>query len=494
MAGIPVVDRKDIVRSGRNVPVPFRVILQSDLKHKPDNPNIEITCTHALRIIPAKRLVCSGSWDGNPVIVKFYLKLLDGKRHCKREVKGVEAFKKAGIKTPELLYRGNLESDSTPVLVFKKIEPSDDFALIWARVDNDGERVELLKRLVSAFAYQHEAGIKQDDVHLKNYMMSGKEIYFIDGGGVDAGHSGTPLAVAKSIRNLGALFSQFYQEFDRLIPEVFPTYAGIRSLPVNSRSFRRLDKEIDKQRRKRKNAYFRKIYRECTAFVCKKSWQYYMVCDRNEYSEELIRFINNIDNEIESSRLLKKGNSSTVGLVELNGRSMIVKRYNIKNFAHAISRCFRPSRAWISWKNAHLLGFMGVLTPMPIMFLERRLGIFRSKAYFLMEYVKGKDCYHLLHSDRVKAVEIKTIVKQFRQLLQTFADTSVLHGDLKATNFLVVENGELYVLDLDSMTEYRLRYGFKKRFNKKLKRLMKNWDDLPEVYDMFGDELAKLKI
>ncbi|MBW1746795.1 MAG: hypothetical protein JRJ25_11240 [Deltaproteobacteria bacterium] len=84
------------------------------------------------------------------------------------------------------------------------------------------------------------------------------------------------------------------------------------------------------------------------------------------------------DSVIDSSRLLKEGNSSTVALAEVNGKLLVIKRYNIKNFIHALKRYLRNTRAWTSWRNAHRLELLGIPTPKPIAFLERRWGPFRS--------------------------------------------------------------------------------------------------------------------
>jgi predicted unusual protein kinase regulating ubiquinone biosynthesis (AarF/ABC1/UbiB family) len=111
-----------------------------------------------------------------------------------------------------------------------------------------------------------------------------------------------------------------------------------------------------------------------------------------------------------------------------------------------------------------------------------------------MEYVEGTNCYKLLHSQKAKEINLKDLVEKFVSMLQTLADSSVVHDDLKATNFIVTKHNDLFVLDLECLAEKRFRWLFRKKFKRKLGRLMKNWDDLPEVYSMFDDELAKLKI
>jgi tRNA A-37 threonylcarbamoyl transferase component Bud32 len=490
----PIFKRRDLFSAGRDVQVPFKIVLKPYLRHSETNQNIEILCTEILRIIPHKRIVCAGTWKENPVIVKIYLVPWRGKRHCMREAQGINAFKKAGIKTPDLLYMGKLAPDSTPVLVFEKVEPALDFVDALKLAVDEKKQADLLIKVVSVVANQHNAGIKQDDLHLKNFLLSEDNIYSIDGGSVDTRFLGSGLSKTKSIKNLGALLAKFYPELSHMVPLVYPFYAKIRSWPEKHSLYPNLVKEVGKRRKQEKRTFLKKTYRECTAFVCRQSFHHYMVCDRNSYTNEMIRFIDNMDSEIASSRLLKDGNSSTVALVEIDGNPMVVKRYNIKSLRHALSRCFRPSRAWISWKNAHLLDILNIRTPRPIMFFEKRLGPFRSRAYYLMEYVEGTNCYELLHSQKAKEINLKDLVEKFVSMLQTLADSSVVHDDLKATNFIVTKHKDLFVLDLECLAEKRFRWVFRKKFKRKLERLMKNWEDLPEVYNTFGAELAKLKI
>ena len=381
-----------------------------------------------------------------------------------------------------------------PVMVFKRIIPAQDLFEAFENVDDYEKRIHLLKKVVTVIASQHNSGIKQDDPHPGNFLLCGDDIYTIDGSAVDTKQMGSPLSETKSVKNLGLFLAQFKPEFDNLTFPVFTFYSGIRKWPAKHNFYLQLVKEIQKSRKHRKNVYLKKIFRECSAFVCKKDLHHYMICDRNYYTSSMIQFIKNPDAVIKKSRLLKEGNSCTVAIIKPDNRPMVVKRYNIKNIRHALSRCFRPTRASISWKNANQLLFSGILTPRPVMFLEKRNGPFRSTAYFLMEYVDGIDCYNLLHSNQPKNINLKNLANKFTKMLQKLADASLNHNDFKATNFILAHDGSLYILDLDGMCECRFRWLFKRSFKKNCRRLMKNWTDLPEVSQIFKEHIDKLKL
>jgi len=481
---IPIVDSQYLRSAGREVKVPFRV------KLKCNDLLAELMCSQVLRVLPEKRLVCFGEWNGRPVVAKFFLNPSSAKRHCAREERGLKALIDAGIKAPALLFKGMLPPEGTPVLGLQRIMPAQDLLMVWEQAGSPDQRAGLLDRAAAVIADQHEAGLKQDDPHLKNFLWTEDDLFTIDGDAVNTSYMGKPLAIPESLENLGLFFAQLYPRFDGLVPRAFRLYAEKRTWPVDDDLSARLLKNVFSRRNSRKRTYLKKIYRECSAFVCQRAWNRFMVCDRVFYNEAMVRFLADPDHVMNSGRVLKKGNTATVTMVEVNGQNMVVKRYNIKNAWHAFKRSFRPSRAWISWRNGHRLTSLGIPTPRPIALVEKRLGPFRSTAYFITEYVDGIDAYSLFHSDRAQGINMEKMVPRFVQLFQLLADASISHGDSKATNYLI-ENKELSITDLDAMREHRFKGGFLRAFRRDLVRFMQNWEDLPEVEKMFREELKK---
>ena len=482
---IPIVDSQYLLSTGRNVEIPFRVRLEFE-----DRPS-ELICSEVLRVLPEKRLVCFGEWNGRQVVAKFFLNPSSAKRHCAREERGLKALIDARIKTPALLFKGMLPPDNTPVLGLQRIMPAQDLLTAWEQAESPDLRAGLLGRTAAAIADQHEAGLKQDDPHLKNFLWTGDDVFTIDGDAVNTRNMGKPMAIPESLENLGLFFAQLYPRFDALIATAFQLYAEKRTWPVEEDLTPRLIKTVFGQRNARKKVYLKKIYRECSAFVCHKTWNRFVVCDRVFYNEAMVRFLADPNHVMNSGRVLKKGNTSTVTMIEVNGQNMVVKRYNIKNARHAFNRSFRPSRAWVSWRNAHRLKSLGIPTPRPIALVEKRLGPFRSTAYFITEHVDGIDAYCLFHSDGIKELNLESIVTRFRQLFQHLADASISHGDSKATNYIVAGKG-LSITDLDAMREHRFKGGLRRAFKRDLVRFMRNWTDLPEVSSMFQNQLVDL--
>ncbi|MBU2621162.1 MAG: hypothetical protein KKD92_02440 [Proteobacteria bacterium] len=483
---IKISDGNYLRSSGRKLTVPFSIDIEFEGRVA------ELLCTDILRFLPGKRLVCSGKWNGLDVVAKFFLDLTDGKRHFAREERGIKALESSGIITPKLLFRGVSVSGEVPLLGFEEISGSEDLKKVWEKAENDGRRLSILTGLMTVIAKQHMSGICQDDPHIRNFLLSGENIYTIDGDAVDAGHIGKTLPLKPSLKNLGLFFAQFYPQYGNLISKAFKAYASERKWMPSDAFYDCLMKELVKRRHRAEKDYLKKIFRESTSFICDKSMRRYMICGRTYYDDAMAAFLDNPDAVLKEGRKLKDGNSSTVYLIELSGRLFVAKRYNMKNMWHALRRACRQSRAWVSWRNAHLLKSVGVNTPNPVAMMEKRLGPFRSVSYILTEYIDGTDTYHLLNSDKAGEIDLPGLVKQFGELLWMFASSSISHGDFKATNFILSEK-KLFITDLDAVCKHRFTWRFQKAFMKDLDRLMQNWKNAPHIDALFRDEISIIK-
>ncbi|MFO7816428.1 MAG: lipopolysaccharide kinase InaA family protein [Desulfovibrionales bacterium] len=372
-----------------------------------------------------------------------------------------------------------------PALVFRMLEDAIDFAEAWKRAVTDLQRQGLMENLAFVTASMHEEGLIHNDAHLGNFMVSGIRLYVIDGGAVGIRNKGRSLSPGKSIKNLADVLAQFDSGDDFLFNGAFAAYAKKRKWTKNPSYMNLLTKQIHNQRRKRYKKHLRKLYRESSAQICSKGWNHFMVCKRVCYTSEMACLLADIDAFIAKGKILKAGNSSTVSLVTTDRSLFVIKRYNIKSFWHALSRCARPSRAWRSWENAHRLSIIGIATPRPVALLEKRLGPFRSTAYYITEYMAGLDAYRWFNSENLERSDVQKVITQFTQILNKFHDSLITHGDFKATNFIVSED-ELVVTDLDAMqTHKRAGWRFRRKYRKDLRRLMQNWTDMPIIRNEF---------
>ncbi|HKI73686.1 MAG TPA: lipopolysaccharide kinase InaA family protein, partial [Pseudomonadales bacterium] len=447
----------------------------------------KLKVTRIFRLLPGKRIVGVAEVDGRQCLIKCYLGR-SSSRYARRERVGVNLIAKSGLLTPRLMWYAPLAKGRGEVLVFEYLDEAISLDDRWRESCSNEDKIEILTRAMVAIGRLHNHGAIQNDIHLGNFLLSDNRLYTIDGGGV-AARSNRSLAEGPSLNNLAMFFAQFYPRFDEFAQIMLPAYEGVRGWERNPTRLALLVRQIAENRNKRKRGYIAKAFRECTRFVCKSSFTRFQVCERSMFTPEMERLMDNPDKMIECGKLLKDGNSSTIALVRVAGKDLVIKRYNFKNRWHRIRRLLRRSRGWNSWMNACRMEFLGIPSIKPVALIEERLGPVSGRAYFITEYVEGQDALKWLHTIKNPNGELEALTS----ILCDLSESQISHGDLKATNFVMSADGPV-ILDLDSMREHRSAGSFRKAFRRDIDRFMQNWQDRPELIDRFEGLLGKIAI
>lgn len=463
-----------------NIEYPFSLSLKT-----PDESN-PVLCRAPLRLLTGKRHVHMGSWGQREVVVKLFLDPKRARRHWARELAGVDFLKSATVSTPELLYSGQLD-DGTPALLFEFLPGAQTALDLWPSQASFEMRQKFLFQLVEVIGALHDAGLVQNDLHLGNFLISQGKVYVIDGDAVRAHSFGQGLEMEESSRNLALFFAQLPPRFDSLIESTVHHYAQVRQCGEKV-LLARLRKDLPVVRRRRRRKYVDKCYRDCSEFVRVATPQGIAVLRRDRQGATLSRFLADPDTFMGQGTLLKDGNSSTVARVRGDGFDWVVKRYNIKNVWHRLSRCWRPTRAWVSWGNAHRLKISGIATPAPIAVFENRFGPLRATGYYVCEYVDRPHAETYFQDRRVPEDDRRQVAEAFVELFDQFRLLAMGHGDCKATNFLIKGHSP-WVLDLDAMHEYRPGARFERVYSLDRARFLNNWQTLPELQRWFDEHL-----
>ena len=429
----------------------------------------EVTINKILRLLPGKRIVAVAD-DGNRLLL---VKLFIGRfasRYKKREATGVKAIMSAGVNTPGLLWQGKLKSGGGFVLAFEYLDGSCSLTDEWEELTSQDEQLALLARVMSVLAKLHEAGVVQNDIHPGNFLTRAGTVYTIDGGDVTSKVT-APLSTTKSLQNLALFFAQFYARFDNLVPEALRVYGSHRAWDAaDDERCAYLGSEIKRFRELRKADYVQKAFRECTRFSCQRGFSGLIICERKHDSAEMRALLADLDGAISSGKILKAGNSATVALVDGPRGPLAVKRYNMKNTLHRLSRMVRNTRAWTSWANTFRLEFLGINTLRPVALVENRFGPLRGTAYFVTEYVDAPDATNLPEME-----DSENKMSSIVNLLKCLSEAGFTHSDLKASNFLMSPKGPV-IIDLDSMKEHRGERNLQLALRKDLDRFVKNWE------------------
>ena len=467
-----------LVQMGRR-PGPFVLALDGQA-----GESALLRCHEVVRAIPGKRLVCRGEWQGKDVFIKLYF---GADKYWRAERQGLQALAINGIMAPAVLHAGTADRGALHVIVLEAIQPAVTLETAWEETDDEAARIALLQRAVVCIASHHRAGLEQRDIHLNNFLLSGERLYTLDGGGIhDAGVD--ELSVKHSRDNLALFFAQFYPDFDCLIDKILPVYLKRRSWGSEVLASEALQHRVRHFRCGRLRRFLKKIFRDCSAFKCERSWRTFRVYDRSMASTGMVEFLNNPDASLQhtDAQYLKQGNTCTLWMTRVDGRQLVVKRYNIKGLRHGLGRAFRKTRAAVSWMNAHRLGMYGILTARPVALIEARFGPVRGRAWYVSEFVAGDDASSLCGQTTLDQAGRLRAGQQVTDLLAQLALSSLSHGDMKATNFILSQQGAV-VIDLDAMQKHVAPESFRRAQRRDLMRFMRNWEDCPEIKAMFTE-------
>lgn len=430
-----------------------------------------------LRCLPGKRISCIAQYQGKLVFAKIFIDPKRAKVHWQREKIGIDLLHKTRILSPKIIARFSLP-DGVYVLLLQYLDKAVDFQQKWHRTCRD-EKPLLLQQMLALIAEHHNKNILQQDLHLNNFIFEGTQLHTLDGAEII---SKNDLTEADVLNNLALLFAQFYPENDANIDAAMALYLQQRKAKFLISPIAKVSALTKKKRDYRKHKFIKKTVRECSTFVCRKTWRHFSICDRRFFNGVLID-----DPELycQQGRIIKNGNTCTVFVINLQGVDYLVKRYNIKNWCHGLSRSFRQSRAMHSWLNGHLLKFYGISTPTPIAVIENCFGPLRAKAYLITAYIEAESCDDYLngeYSDQAK----QAVADKISYLLKGLADLFIAHGDLKASNILIGNDKKHYLIDLDSMKQYDSNKAYTRAGLKDSKRFSKNWIKNKSIRQLFS--------
>ncbi|MGS0543772.1 phosphotransferase [Pseudomonas sp. Y5-11] len=474
----------------------------SELKNAGRAPSLPLTISLAdaagpadlqllslLRVLPGQRYVGAGVWRGRPVLAKL---LVGSKaaRHFQRELAGVKLLAEQGLTTPLLLADG-LKDGEGGWLLFEFLEGAESLGDAWQKVESlpvlADEQSAVLAEALGAIGQLHGKGLWQEDLHLDNLLRQGGQLYLIDGAGICAETAGQPLSRHKVLENLGVFFAQLPKSLEPFTEELLVYYLLSNSehaLPLEA-----LQKQIAKVRAWRLRDYLIKVGRECTLFSVQRG-AFGLRAVRREEEAAMLPVLDQADVLLDQGHLYKTGGAASVGKVEVAGRTLVIKRYNIKGFAHWLKRFWRPSRAWHSWREGNRLAFLGIATPKPLAVLEKRFLWLRSRAYLVTEFLPGPDIIErfapYVESGAAPESELQALDQLFARLIAE----RISHGDFKGHN-LFWQEGRWALIDLDSMCQHGSVGSFAAAYARDRARFMRNWPESSALYQVIDQRLPK---
>lgn len=447
--------------AGRHPQLPFRVALADGR---------QLTMRRLLRVMPGKRMVGDAALDGRRVLAKLFVGQRC-ERHWQEECAGLDALALAGLPTPERIAAGAMAGGGYALMTVY-LDPAETLAESWARVSGrppgEAEALAVLTPALTMLGRLHAAGLAHDDLHLGNFLHHDGSLFVIDGDAVRVVSRGQPLLSAQASSNLAVLLAQLPPDWDPLLTVLLPAYAVGTGQPLPEVAA--LKEQITSVRAWRLGDFLAKTVRECTLFAVEQSTTRFSAVLRRE-RDFLAPVLDAPDAAIGRGDVLKDGGTTTVARVVIDGRGLLIKRYNLKHLRHALGRLWRPSRGWHSWREAHRLLFLGIPTPTPLALIEERVGPLRRRAWLISEFCAASNLLTHLSADREPpADEARAILTLFGSL----HGQRISHGDLKATN-LLWDGSRVVLIDLDAVVQHRTPAAHARAWARDRARLLRNW-------------------
>ena len=436
----------------------------------------ELLCERILRLLPGKRMVVAGVWQQKKVVAKLFFNGKHASIHLDREMRGYQLLQEQQFKLPPVIFAGETAAPEVLVAIYLELYPLKKLGQVIVK-DSAAELERWLYAIQAVIAQLHTVGLMQQDIHPENFLIVSDDVYLVDFSSIRQTNN-----KAAQLKNLALFYAQLPIQLQAIIPTLFAKYCELRDWLLDNRLEKELFVLIEQSRWWRGQKWLAKCLRTSTDFVAEISWQKAFAYQRHAASTELDTFIRQPEEFIAKHQvaLLKDGNTCSVFKISMNNQLYVIKRYNIKNAWHFLTRCKRRTRALKSWCNANLLKLFNVPTAAPIAFVEKRMAGFRSTSYFMMEYVGDK-----VLADRFATGVDANLVEQTVKLLNELASLHISHGDLKATNFIVSEKNKVYLVDLDAMVFHHKTKSFEHAWHKDIARFRRNWFRAPEVLKAF---------
>lgn len=187
----------------------------------------------------------------------------------------------------------------------------------------------------------------------------------------------------------------------------------------------------------------------------------------SKLSAKTLEGFHDLDLLLQTIELEKDSNSTTAGVIELDGEKYFLKRYNNKNFKRKLKNSIRQTRPFKVLKTSQVISAAGIFTPEIYAALNYRRGLLLESSYLLSAFL---DCVKTANKviERLSGEEkFEIFADKICQLLVKIHDAGIFHGDVKISNIMVISNDDnsydLGLIDLDGSHCYPEALSTKKR-------------------------------
>ncbi len=222
----------------------------------------------------------------------------------------------------------------------------------------------------------------------------------------------------------------------------------------------------------------------------RRSFTLKMCCDFRIPSDLMTKLWSDADHLVDCGTPLKNGDTTTVVRIDAAEnlrleKSWMLKRYNQRGLFYTAGHLLSRSRAERNWTYGRRLCSNGISSPRPTAFLECRVGPFQTRSYLLTEYISGLPLNEFVQRAKPSGPVLDKLCCEFQRIWNRLGVLRMSHGDMKATNFLVSEDTQLWLIDLDGMRTHHLKPKFHLARERDWNRFLRNWQSEPSIVSAF---------
>jgi tRNA A-37 threonylcarbamoyl transferase component Bud32 len=443
-----------------------------------------------LRVLEGRREVWIATMTGTSrsVVAKRFLPGSKQGKESHLEIRGLNELKDRGVPGPNLLCVASDNVGGIWVLT-DYIEGAADLSEVLVAGAHASSEAAAISGFARTLIMHWRKGVHQTDVHNRNYLWDGKLLYTIDVGSIRFMRG----AITRRLR-VDTLTRTCFKFSDNQWSLFLDAFDGIAensdekalSAFMRSSGFKN---QLENRKRKEKKRVWQKSQRTSSDFRVSSEPGLRLFAVSTADAALIEKISSEPDSLFDQGTRLKSGNTCTVQLVEFGGRKYVVKRYNRKPFVYRLRHIFSTSRIVYSWANAAVLQRFRIRTPQVVVACEfRKFGLL-DRGFVVMECVQGETLDSFMQQSSFTPENRMAYIDEAADLLENLRIFRIVHGDMKAKN-LLVEDGKIWLIDIDGMQLFLGERQFARKFVKDRKRFLRNWDELPNVQAEFEQALS----
>lgn len=411
--------------------------------------------------------------DGRAYYLKFwptgasFLRRIFHPNPAMREFRRLQWLQKAGIAAPRavaILVGFGINDQKGNAVVLEAIEPSINLADHAQQSQLAGEpiphRRHIAQQITEIISQLAKAGLRHNDLHLGNFLLSGEKVYLLDAYAV---HKGLPTLsdlhmLAHGVRDY-ATTTDLLRAWRKLGPDRPLPPANRRSSGLWNTFLRKItgdNKSIGRLSAGNWSGYCFKQYK----FPRRWSTASQQTFTPEQWQSAWQQLKMQLDTD--DLQILKRSRSGdvlagtiTVGDQEL---SVVIKRPRRKHWHRFLNEIPRGVRARRAWNKAWELVIRDIPTAWPLLYMQKRVAGYVTDAVIVFERIDGP----MLANIDLSALDDLDRVNLFHRsgrLLRKLESSGLYHWDAKSVNFMVqmdVRRGPIPTLvDVDGIRHIR---------------------------------------